>query len=101
MKASECYATQAANNSTHPETLWSSTGDNFNITMLWAESILCFFGFFRVGELSDSGFNPQFPIHLGFDVVSPTLVSCPNSVSHIESDEMRIQFWFLVYVYVL
>lgn len=59
--------------------LWSGSADNFDTIMLWAASTLCFFGFFRVGEItspSDKGFNPQ--LHLSFSDVAVDSLSAPT-----------------------
>ena len=59
--------------------LWSRSADSFDTIMLWAASTLCFFGFFRVGEItspSDRGFNPQH--HLSFCDVAVDNLSAPS-----------------------
>ena len=61
--------------------LWFGSADNFNTIMLWANaaSTLCFFSFFRMGEItspSDRGFNPQ--LHLSFSKVAVDCLSAPT-----------------------
>ena len=51
--------------------IWSEAGTDFNQTLLWAVSTVCFFGFLRAGELTLKA-NEQFDAssHLAFEDVA-------------------------------
>ncbi|MCX8521142.1 MAG: hypothetical protein ORN28_06345 [Rhodoferax sp.] len=57
--------------------VWFLDGNSFSVSMLWAASCLCFFGFLRSGEIvvpSDSSFDPAFHLCYGDVLVD----SCTN-----------------------
>ncbi len=61
--------------------LWSVKAGDADVTMLWAASTLCFFGFFRAGEItipSMKAFNAQSHLSWGDitvdDVTTPTII---------------------------
>ena len=51
--------------------IWSEAGTDFNQTLLWAVSTVCFFGFLQAGELTLKA-NEQFDAssHLTFEDVA-------------------------------
>ncbi len=49
------------------QSVWASEAEYFDHVMLWAASVVCFFGFFRAGELtvpSDAAYNPTTHLNL-------------------------------------
>lgn len=74
--------------------LWSASAHDFDTIMLWSACTLCFFGFFRIGEItapSDSAFRVD--SHLGYsdlavdDSANPTLLHVHLKVS--KTDQFR------------
>ncbi len=61
--------------------VWRADSNRFNGTMLWAACTLCFFGFFRSGEITipaEGAFDPD--AHLSFDDVMVDSVQAPQLV---------------------
>ena len=61
--------------------MWMKDSSSFDGTMLWAAASLCFFRFFRSGEItipSDLAFNEG--AHLCFNDVSVNNVHCPQII---------------------
>ncbi len=59
--------------------VWQSAEGHWDASMLWAASSLCFFGFFRSGELtvpSEAAFDPG--AHLAFDDVRVDSLAAPS-----------------------
>ena len=69
--------------------LWSGTAHEFNTIMLWAASTACFFGFFRIGEIttpSDASFNAD--LHLSFGDLAVDNPTAPSVVRiHLKSSK--------------
>ena len=59
--------------------VWNEDPTNFDCIMLWAASTLCFFGFFRSGEIttmSDSSYDPR--SHLSLDDIAVDNPAAPS-----------------------
>ena len=59
--------------------VWSEEAKNPDYIMLWAASTLCFFGFFRAGEIttpSDSSYDPG--NHLSLDDIAVDIPEAPS-----------------------
>ena len=71
--------------------LWSVSAHDFDTIMLWSACTLCFFGFFRIGEITASAFRVD--SHLGYsdlavdDSANPTLLRVHLKVS--KTDQFR------------
>ncbi len=75
-------------------TLWSEQATDPDIIMLWAASCLCFFGFFRMGEIttpSNAAFDPT--IHLSVQDVAIHSVNDPRllrvHLKQSKTDQLR------------
>ena len=71
------------------KTLWLPRAYEFDTIMLWAACCLCFFGFFRMGELtvpSDSSYDSS--VHLSFGDVAADDPSAPSILSiHLKASK--------------
>ncbi len=60
---------------------WEPSVEPFDHSMLWAAAVVCFFGFFRAGELtvpSDASYDPS--VHLNFGDVAVDSLTKPSLV---------------------
>ena len=63
--------------------VWAPRASKFDIVILWAAAVTCFFGFFRAGELtvqSESAFDPA--VHLAWGDIAVDNIQSP-STAHI------------------
>ncbi len=61
------------------QSVWASEAESFDHVMLWAASVVCFFGFFRAGELtvpSDAAYDPT--THLNFEDIAVDSLTRPS-----------------------
>lgn len=80
---------------------WTPRASEFDITMLWAAAVTCFFGFFRAGELtvpSASAFDPA--VHLAWGDVAADENQPPSMVRVFLKRSKCDQFGRGVTVYV-
>ncbi len=58
------------------QSVWASEAESFDHVMLWAASVVCFFGFFRAGELtvpSDTAYDPSLSLVTRLDIAVGSL----------------------------
>ena len=73
--------------------LWTPRASELDIIMLWAACCLCFFGFFRMGELTlpaDGAYDPT--LHLSFEDVAIDNPASPSVLQVILKRQRQIGF---------